>query len=141
MHTLYGNCHCGLVSATFTSAQDPAAIEVRACQCTFCRRHGAKTFSDPNGRAAIVSTAKLVRYRFGAATADFLLCRNCGCFIAAFLQDKASGYATLNAAGLMMQPIAAAVTTPVTYDAEEAASRTSRRLARWTPATLTEPPD
>ena len=138
MHTLNGTCHCKLVSAIFTTDRDPATIEVRAFQCSFCRRHGAKTFSDPSGQAAIASGAKLVRYRFGAGTADFLLCPRCGCFIAALLEDGGKSYATLNAAGLAMQPLAAAITTPVTYDEEDAGSRTSRRIERWTPATLTE---
>ena len=31
------------------------ALQVRACQCSFCRRHGAKTVSDPNGRLTLTA--------------------------------------------------------------------------------------
>lgn len=139
MHTLRGGCHCGTVSATFTTEQDPANIAVRECQCTFCRRHGARTFSDPTGQAAITGTAKFMRYRFAAATADFLLCPRCGCFVAAFLDHGGQGYATLNAAGLAMQPMASTLCAPVSYDREDASSRIARRIDRWTPTTLAEP--
>ena len=42
-------CHCGAFSARYRSALAPAAWSVRACQCSFCRAHGALTTSDPAG--------------------------------------------------------------------------------------------
>src|SRR2546422_3634073 len=44
--------------------------------CSFCRKHGARTTSDPSGRVVITvrHPGQLLRYRFGLETADFLVC-------------------------------------------------------------------
>ena len=38
-----GACHCGAVGVFFETDAGADALQVRACQCGFCRRHGAKT--------------------------------------------------------------------------------------------------
>ena len=49
--TVYkSRCHCGAVHVELETDTDPADIEVRECQCSFCRAHGAVSASDPNGR-------------------------------------------------------------------------------------------
>ena len=56
----------------------------------FCRAHGARTTSDPNGamRIRIRDSEKLQRYRFGLKTADFLICRACGVFVGALMDEE-----------------------------------------------------
>jgi hypothetical protein len=132
--TVYtGQCHCGGVSARFQTDQAPEAIDVRADQCGFCRRHGAKTVSDPAGRLWLqFREAAVERYRFGTRTADFIICRSCGSFIAAIID----GYGVLNVVSAAMTAFADRPARPVDYDSETPESRTERRRQRWTPLTL-----
>jgi hypothetical protein len=110
-------------------------LGARACACSFCRRHNARTTSDPDGRVAfrVADDSKLNRYRFGLLTADFLICRNCGVYVAAVYSEQASSWATLNvnifetAEGFPENPPA------VFYEGESAAEKAARRKARWTP--------
>lgn len=131
---LHGECHCGRVEVSFETALAPAAIELRACQCSFCRRHGAKTVTDPNGSLTIAAPAGgLSRYRFGHRTADYLVCANCGVYIAAVINDGAERRATLNAAGLMIEGLHDRAPMPVSLDHEDAGGRRERRHRNWTP--------
>jgi hypothetical protein len=106
---------------------------VRADQCGFCQRHGAKTVSDPSGRLVLsFDEAAVLRYRFGTRTSDFLVCRGCGTYIAAVID----GFGVLNVVGANIQPFAARAARPVDYEAETATERLARRRARWTPLAL-----
>ncbi len=135
-HRIVGACHCGAVGIAFTSGVPPHELALRACQCGFCRRHAARTFADPRGRAVIVARepGAVGRYRFGLATSDFLICARCGTYAGA-LHDGAA--ATLNA-NLFDAALFAREATPVDYEGESAAERAVRRAARWTPAVLVE---
>ena len=83
MTRLEGGCHCGAITAVFETALAVETIDVRADQCGFCRRHGAKTVSDPAGRLTLrFAEAAVRRYRFGARSADFLVCSDCGAYVA-----------------------------------------------------------
>jgi len=130
MNIYAGGCHCGAVRARFETELSPESIDVRADQCGFCRRHGAKTISDPSGRLVLAfNDAAVLRYRFGTRTSDFLVCRGCGAYIAAVIE----GYGVLNVVGADIQAFAARAARPVDYEAETAAERLARRRARWTP--------
>lgn len=133
-----GRCHCGSLEIEYHSRTPPEETEVRADQCGFCRRHGARAVSDPAGRAIIRAhrPEHLQRYRFGLKTADFLLCRNCGVYVASVMPDGDALYAILlvNAFEDASRFTRAAI--PVDYDAENEADRRERRRSRWTPATL-----
>jgi hypothetical protein len=128
-----GTCHCGAVSASFVTEIEPAEMDVRADQCGFCRRHGAKTVSDPAGRLALrFHEAQVERYRFGTRTTDFIVCRSCGAYVAAVID----GYGVLNVVAADIRPFADKPARPVDYDAETAETRLERRRQRWTPLTL-----
>lgn len=133
MSLFQGACHCGAVRVWFETAIDPDEIEVRADQCGFCRRHGAKTVSDPAGALRLSFHEPAVeRYRFGTRTADFIVCRACGAYVAAVIE----GYGVLNVVGADIRPLADRPARPVDYEAESAALRLERRRQRWTPLTL-----
>ena len=138
MIVLTGQCHCGAVRAVFKTAREPGAIPVRACQCGFCRRHGAATASDPEGRLRLDVRRPLKRYRFGAEAIEMLLCPQCGVYVAAVLETGQGLLATLNVAGLAMAPLDATPPTPVDYGGESEDARRTRRLAAWTPITIAE---
>jgi hypothetical protein len=132
--TLYeGACHCGAVSARFETAIAPDEMDVRADQCGFCRRHAAKTVSDPAGRLALrFREAAIERYRFGTRSSDFIVCRSCGAYVAAVID----GFGVLNVVGADITEFAGKPARPVDYGDETAALRLARRRERWTPLTL-----
>src|SRR5215210_2892768 len=93
-----GRCHCGSIGFVFRTSRAPEQWSVRSCQCSFCRTHGARTTSDPQGSVAfqIADASKLQRYRFGTCSTDFLVCRDCGVYLAALLTSSRGQFATLN---------------------------------------------
>jgi hypothetical protein len=137
---LTGGCHCGNLEVTFETPHRPGELAVRACGCAFCRRHGARTASDPNGRVELVvhDPAQVSRYGFGLGTAQFLVCRTCGVYVGAVMAEAGSLYATLNINALATPEAFTSAAVAVSYDRETAAERRARRLAGWTPATLVE---
>lgn len=135
-----GGCHCGAIAMTYESDVAPEATEVRACQCSFCRKHASRAISDPAGRVTLTlrDASAVQRYRFGLGTADYYLCGRCGVYVAAVMQDGEDHYAVaivnaLDDAALFTQPA-----TPSDYSAEDEAARRRRRCTRWTPAQLCE---
>jgi hypothetical protein len=128
-----GACHCGAVSARFETAIAPDEMDVRADQCGFCRRHGAKTVSDPAGRLVLgFREAAVERYRFGTRSSDFIVCRSCGSYVAAVIE----GFGVLNVVAADIRSFADRTARPVDYANETAATRLARRRERWTPLTL-----
>jgi hypothetical protein len=85
-----GGCHCGNILVVLESDLAPSEFEVRACQCGFCRKHNTRAIADPAGRAVIeVKDAdRLSRYRFGLKTAEYLVCRDCGVYVAAVTPEE-----------------------------------------------------
>lgn len=139
MHELEGRCHCGNVTVRYRTAVAPEHARVRACRCSFCRKHQSRAVTDPDGelRIDIHDPAGVNRYTFGLATAQFLVCRECGVYVAAFMPegDEGTGYATLMASVLDAQARYAAG-EPAHYGDEDAAARRARRRRMWTPAVV-----
>lgn len=137
-----GGCHCGALAISYESDVAPETTEVRACLCSFCRRHASRAVSDPAGSLTVtVKEPEVVqRYRFGLATADYYLCGRCGVYAAAVLEDAGKLYgiaivnALDNAAAFSQAP------RPADYSAEDDAARRRRRCARWTPARVISAP-
>ena len=134
-----GGCHCGNISVLFTTGIAPEDTVPRACQCDFCRKHNTSAVSDPAGKLAISvrDETLLSRYQFGLKAADFLICRECGVYVAAFMPDPddAHGFATLMSVTLDERarfPQA----QPTVYEGEDETGRRQRRRERWTPARL-----
>jgi hypothetical protein len=135
MNCLEGGCHCGNVTYVFETTAELEALGLRACMCTFCRRHGARNTSDPNGsmRIRVRDASRLNRYSFGLRTADFLLCRECGSYIGAMLEDGGARWMTVNVNTLLTPPGLDAPIVPNVFDAEDTATRIARRKTKWTP--------
>ena len=115
----------------------PAETELRACQCSFCRRHGSRAISDPGGAVTIeAEAAALNRYRFGLGTADYFLCGRCGVYVAAVMTEGERAWSVvivnaLDDAENFTRPV-----QPMVYDAEDEAARRARRRTKWTPTTV-----
>ncbi|MGH6915614.1 MAG: GFA family protein [Geminicoccales bacterium] len=135
---LPGGCHCGNLELTFETGRHPDELTVRACGCSFCRRHGVRSVSDPQGRIEFVvhDPSQLNRYRFGLGTAEFLVCRICGVYVGAIMAEAGSTYAIVNINALQIPEAFAKSAVPVDYDRESAAERRARRRSVWTPAAV-----
>jgi hypothetical protein len=133
---LGGSCHCGNVQLRLETAIDPRDLKLRACDCTFCRKHAVRSVMDPAGRAVIEvrDPAKLSRYGFGLRTAEFLICARCGAYAGAVLREGESAWAVLNAN--LFDELQGREAQPSSYGHETADSRIARRKAQWTPATV-----
>jgi hypothetical protein len=135
-----GSCHCGNLTLELESELQPDALPLRACQCTFCRRHGALSTSDPQGslRLRAAEVDQVQRYRFGLGITDFLICRRCGVYLAAVMELDGHPYAVLNAAVLERRAELTGSVQPMEYGGEDQATRLARRKTRWTPVTDAE---
>lgn len=130
-----GGCHCGALAFSFRTALPVERWSVRACQCGFCRAHGALTTSDPAGRLAfhVKNAAALQRYRFGLRTADFLVCGRCGVYLGAQIDTPRGAFGIVNARTIA--PALSELPDPAAanYASENEIERIDRREKRWTP--------
>jgi len=129
MHKVSGACHCGNIHLQLELSQPLADYSPRACDCDFCRKHGASYLSDPHGHLQIEvrDTACMGKYRHGSQLADFLLCTRCGVLIGVLYQDGSRLYGTVNCAALQSEE---ALATPVSVSPKRLES--SEKTARWT---------
>jgi hypothetical protein len=130
-----GSCHCGAIEYTYTTALAPARWPVRLCQCSFCRGHGARATSDPAGELQFRFERPefLRRYRFALRTADFLVCKECGTYVAAVLLSGRGAQAAINVNTLRTPPKGLPPGKPVSHDGESGEARRGRRVQTWTP--------
>lgn len=135
LRNFIGSCHCGALGFAFQTALPVARWSVRACQCRFCRAHGASTTSDPAGRLTFHAhrPESLQKYRFGLRTADFLLCRQCGVYLGAQIVTPGGVFGTVNALAMTPVPGELPGASPANYDSESSSERLVRREQRWTP--------
>ena len=136
-HAYQGSCHCGAIRATLAATKPADELQVRACQCSFCARHGAMTVSDPAGRAVIeLERALVIPYQFATRTGVSLICARCGMYAGVILEDGTETWSVLNVRGLAIAAFKGRVAEPVSYDGETAAQRIARRKAKWTPTEI-----
>ncbi|MCC7167382.1 MAG: hypothetical protein IT565_07410 [Rhodospirillales bacterium] len=132
--TLRGGCHCGNITVAFETAIHPEKLSPRACDCSFCRKHGATYVSDPEGSLAIAvgDSAQLAEYRQGSQSARFLICRACGVMVAVLFEAEEGLYGAVNATCLESNvPLA----TPQTVSPQKLGpeDKTRRWKKVWTP--------
>ncbi len=130
-----GQCHCGKLKFSIQTSIGESSIRLRACNCGFCRAHGAKAWSDPDGQTEIFvrNAAELQAYKFALETAEFLICKNCGVYLAAVLKEGSKLWSTVNMRLTSLRGLPAA---SVDYGSESAAERIKRRKHAWTPTTI-----
>ena len=133
-----GECHCGNIKVKLSTLISPEDTQIRACECSFCRKHRAQYISDPEGTLdiSIREPENLQKYRFGQKTADFLFCKICGIYIAAMFSDNNRFYGILNLNILDSPEEFTQTVTIVSYEQEDVKSRIERRKKKWTPLTL-----
>jgi hypothetical protein len=116
-----GKCHCGNISFSLTWDPDPKVIPARACDCTFCQKHGGVWTSNPRGalEVAIDDPSRVSRYAFGSETAQFHICARCG--IVPVVTSR-----------IDVDP-ALLERAPISFEAEQADTRLARRKRNWIP--------
>jgi hypothetical protein len=136
-HCFQGTCHCGAIRAVLQASKPASELQVRACQCGFCTRHGGMTVSDRAGRATFdIDRAVLTRYQFETRSGTTLLCGRCGMYAGMVLEDGGKVWSIINVRGLAFPEFKGRTAEPVVYEGETAEARVARRKAMWTPTEI-----
>jgi len=74
----------------------------RACDCNFCRMHGAAYISDAKGELNIQirSDEEVSIYRQGDKLVELLICKKCGVLVAVTYTDNGNRFGGLNSSTL-----------------------------------------
>lgn len=125
---LHGGCHCGAITVDFATSLVPADTAPRACDCSFCRAHGAAWISDPAGQLVVhvLRPDVLRRYRRGSEAAQFLLCSDCGVLVAVVFEEGEQRHAAVNAGCLDARDAFAPAVA-----ASPCALAPAEKVARW----------
>jgi hypothetical protein len=123
------------MKVAFETSLDPRNLPLRACQCSFCRRHAGVTTSDRAGRLVVEvgQPERLERYRFALGITDFLICRTCGVYVAAVMEIDGRSLGVLNVNVLDEREPFARAPTPMEYGTERVEEREARRVKVWMP--------
>ncbi len=130
---IHGKCHCGNISFSLTWEPDPAEIPARACNCSFCVKHGGVWTANPDGvlRVAVNDTSLLSRYVFGTRTAEFHICTRCGIVPIVTSQIDGHVYAVVSVNAFEGVDQSLLHRVPASFDGEGEASRLARRKRGW----------
>jgi hypothetical protein len=93
-----GQCHCGAIRVELTTDRLPDQQVLGACQCSFCRKHNARAFSDPKAHVTLtaIDPQQLQKYSFGLRTSEQIICRQCGVYVAMTLTDGDRVWSVIN---------------------------------------------
>jgi hypothetical protein len=133
-----GGCHCGNIHVRLRLSKPPQENPLRACACTFCRAHNTRTVADPAGlfEAWADDWALVEPYRFGSRSADYLVCRRCGIYVAAVGETAAGQRAVVNVNCLDDRASFTQAPNTTDYDGETTQTRLARRASNWMPALI-----
>ena len=130
---IHGQCHCGNIAFFLTWEPDPSEIPARACDCSFCTKHGGVWTSCPSGSLKVVVREPLFvsPYTFGTETAVFHTCARCGVVPVVTSQIDGRLYAvvSVNAFEHVDPSLIRRVTG--SFGDEDKASRLARRRRHW----------
>src|SRR4051812_44176456 len=128
-----GICHCGNISFALNWLPEPREIPARACDCSFCVKHGGVWTSSPQGslRIAIKEEALLSRYLFGTRTAEFHVCGRCGAVPVVTSRIDGGVYAVVSVNAFNGVDPALIRRASASFDGEGTDSRLARRKRNW----------
>ena len=77
---IHGKCHCGNIVFALDWPGSTGDVVGRACNCTFCIKHGGVWTSNPDAKLSVAfqQNAAVSKYSLGTATATFHICMRCG---------------------------------------------------------------
>ena len=130
-----GQCHCGNIVFDLAWEGDPPVIPGRACDCSFCTRHGGVWTSNPRSTltVAIHDAARVSRYAFGTRTATFHVCATCGVvpLVTCDIDDRLHAVVNVNAFGNIDPSWLRRATA--SFEGEDVGARLARRKRNWIP--------
>ena len=128
-----GKCHCGNISFTLDWKSDPAEIPARACDCSFCVKHGGVWTSAPGGalKVTVKDSSLVSRYTFGTRTAEFHVCARCGIVpvVTSLIDGRLYAVVSVNAFEGVDPSLLRR--SPASFDGEGTDSRLARRTRNW----------
>jgi hypothetical protein len=130
---IHGACHCGNISFALNWTPDPSEIPARACDCSFCTKHGGVWTSNPKASLKLhVEDPSLVsKYAFGTGTAQFHICSRCGVVPVVTSEIEKRLYAVVSVNAFNDVDPALLHRTPAAFDGESVESRVARRTRNW----------
>jgi hypothetical protein len=130
---LNGKCHCGNIAFELNWPGDAAEIPARACDCSFCVKHGGVWSSNPESRLDVVirQASHVSKYEFGTRTATFHVCTNCGAVPLVTSDVAGHRYAVVNVNALENVDPSRLRRTAAHFDGEDTAARLARRSRNW----------
>jgi len=130
-----GGCHCGNISFKLDWGSDPGEIPARACDCSFCIKHGGVWTSSPGGglEVSVRNPSQRRRYEFGTKTAQFHVCTRCGVVPLATSEIDGRTYAVVSVNAMVGVDPALFRRVGTSFGAEDVAGRRARRARNWTP--------
>lgn len=128
-----GSCHCKNISFTLHCEPAPQAIPVRACDCSFCTRHGAAWTALPGSvlKVHVQEPALLSKYAFATKTAEFHVCTRCGVVPLAISRIEGHTYAVVNANTFDGIDVSLLQSAPADFSVESKEERLVRRKRSW----------
>jgi hypothetical protein len=130
---LNGKCHCGNIAFDLDWPGESPEIPARACDCSFCIKHGGVWTSNPESRLDVVigDAAHVSKYEFGTRTATFHVCTICGAVPLATSEIAGHRYAVVNVNALENVDTSMLRRTASHFGEEDVDSRLARRSRNW----------
>lgn len=128
-----GKCHCSNISWTLDWQPAPSVIPARACNCSFCLKHGGVWTSCPTGslKVTVKDPSAVSKYEFETKTAQFHICTRCGIVPLVTSQIDGRLYAVVSVLAFEGVDPAMIQRSPASFDGEGTASRLERRKRNW----------
>ncbi|MET4730558.1 hypothetical protein ABIE09_004378 [Lysobacter enzymogenes] len=128
-----GACHCGNIGFALDWPGEADAIAARACDCSFCIKHGGVWTARPDAalRLQLRDPQRVSRYAFGTRTADFLVCASCGAVPAVVSRIEGRLYAVVNVNAFDSLDPGRIQRAPASLDGESETARLERRQRNW----------
>jgi hypothetical protein len=130
-----GKCHCGNIAFELEWEGEAPEIPARACDCSFCVKHGGVWTSNPRCRLAVAvrDVSLLSKYAFGTQTARFHVCSRCGAVPVVTSEIEGHLYAVVNVNVFENIDPSRLRRSAATFDGEGLESRLARRKRHWIP--------
>jgi len=130
---IHGRCHCGNIAFDFRWEPDPVEIPARACNCSFCAKHGAAWTATPDGtlKVRVADSACVSSYAFGTGTAEFHVCTRCGVVPVVTSRIDGQLYAVVNVNTFEGLDSSLLRPSSVSLDGEGEGERLARRKRNW----------
>jgi hypothetical protein len=128
-----GKCHCGNIAFSLEWPGEATEIPARACNCSFCTKHGGVWTSNPMGTLDVTfrDPALVSKYAFGTRTATFHVCSRCGSVPLVTCEIADRVYAVVNINTFENFDVSRLRRAASNFEGEDVESRLARRQRNW----------